>query len=73
MYEQTIWLAPRAKSFAETCEACAEEDASSPTATNSELRGSLERHRPRDWASCANGHRVRVLRITAAMPAGAFR
>ena len=68
MHEQTIWLAPRATSFVEACEHCEEDGLA-----GAEVRGSLAADEGRGWARCPSGHAVRVLRMTAAMPAGAFR
>jgi hypothetical protein len=71
--EQTIWLAPRATGFTEICEACEEEDPGLYRDLHAVVRGQLGLERQQGWATCARGHTMRVLRVTAAMPAGALR
>ena len=71
--EQTIWLAPRATSFTEICETCEEETPVDAGCSHALVRGTLRLDAAHGWATCARGHEVRVLRMTAAMPAGAFR
>ena len=71
--EQTIWLAPRATSFTEICEACEEERPVAAGSSHAVVHGVLRLDAAHGWATCARGHEVRVLRMTAAMPAGAFR
>jgi hypothetical protein len=69
--EQTIWLAPRATRFAEVCEECEEEHPEVLVAVT--VAGSLGHDEAQGWGECPHGHRVRVLRMNAAMPAGALR
>ena len=71
MEDQTIWIGPRATAFTEVCEACAEEqDYARPWVA---VSGVLRPHENDGWAQCPHGHRLRVYRITAGMPAGALR
>ena len=71
MHEQTIWLAPRATGFTEVCEAC--EDEHPEIVGHGTVRGTLRLDVEAGWASCPRGHSVRVIRMSARMPAGAFR
>jgi hypothetical protein len=69
--EQTIWLAPRATRYAEVCEACADEHPEIFVAVT--VVGALGQEHGHGWGECPRGHRMRVLRMNAAMPAGALR
>ncbi|HVM17289.1 MAG TPA: hypothetical protein VM290_06885 [Gaiellaceae bacterium] len=71
--EQTLWLPPRGTAFAEVCEACADEHPLEAGAAHAVVRGALRLEDAGGWATCARGHAVRVLRMGAAMPAGALR
>jgi hypothetical protein len=71
--DQTIWLAPRATSFTEICEVCEEEAPVAAGCSHALVRGTLRLGDAHGWATCARGHEVRVLRMSSAMPAGAFR
>ena len=73
MYEQTIWLPPRAIGFTELCEACEEEYPELAGCAAATVTGSLRIEDDRGWATCPRGHTMRVLRMNAAMPAGALR
>jgi len=72
MHEQTIWLPPRATAFTEICETCEEESPVAPGSAHPLVHGSLRLDAAHGWARCARGHDIRVLRMTAAMPAGAL-
>jgi hypothetical protein len=70
VHDQTIWIPPRATSFTELCEACAEELSDGrPWAP---VSGSLDPGLGHGWATCPHGHEIRVLRMGPAMPAGAL-
>ena len=70
MHEQTIWLPPRATAFTEVCEACEEERwTGGPWAT---VSGTLRLDEDHGWATCQQGHTMRVMRMSPAMPAGAL-
>jgi hypothetical protein len=63
--EQTVVLLGRATRFTALCDACvaeqlAELDDDSWIGTS--VSGSLELDRDRGWATCAHGHRIRVIR-----------
>jgi hypothetical protein len=73
MHEQTIWLAPRATGFTEICEACEEEHPIPRGATHAVVQGTLRLEADGGWVSCPRGHAIRVLRMSASMPAGALR
>jgi hypothetical protein len=72
MHEQTIWLATRTTAFTEICEACHDEfdDRGGLPPT---VSGRLALENAAGWATCDRGHTIRVLRMRAAMPAGALR
>jgi hypothetical protein len=72
-HEQTIWLAPRATAFTEICEACEDEDPGLYRDLHAVVQGHLRIDEQHGWATCARGHTMRVLRLTAATPAGALR
>ena len=72
MHEQTIWLPPRATAFTEICEACEEESPVAAGCSHAGVRGVLRLDVAHGWATCARGHEIRVLRMNAAMPAGAL-
>jgi hypothetical protein len=71
--EQTVWIAPRATSLAEFCEACAEELLVDPASADAVVVAHLPPEDDRGWATCNRGHTLRVLRMGSAMPAGALR
>ena len=71
--EQTIWLAPRATGFTEICEACEEQDPALYRDLHAIVRGQLGLERQNGWATCPQGHTMRVLRLTPATPPGALR
>ena len=73
MPEQTVWLAPRATAFTEICETCEDEHPAGAGCAHATVTGTLRLDEDRGWASCPLGHTVRVLRMGAAMPAGALR
>ena len=63
--EQTVVLLGRATGFRAICEACAEEQLdvlSEDSWLGASVSGSLGVERDHGWASCARGHRVRVIR-----------
>jgi hypothetical protein len=72
VYEQTIWLPPRATAFTEICETC-EEEHSDRGGLPPTVSGNLRIDDIAGWATCARGHTMRVLRMRGAMPAGALR
>jgi hypothetical protein len=72
MHEQTIWLPPRATAFTEICETCEEESPVTAGCSHAVVRGSLRPDQAHGWATCARGHEIRVLRMSARMPAGAL-
>jgi hypothetical protein len=71
--EQTVWLGPRATGFTEICQACEEDDPGLYRDLHAVVTGYLRLEQQNGWATCSRGHSVRVLRLTAAMPAGALR
>jgi hypothetical protein len=73
VYEQTIWLSPRAVGFTVICEACEDEFPALSGSAAATVSGTLPIDHDRGWATCVRGHTMRVLRIGAAMPAGAIR
>jgi hypothetical protein len=72
MHEQTIWLPPRATAFTEICEACEEESPVATGCSHAVVSGALRLDAAHGWATCPRGHEIRVLRMNAAMPAGAL-
>ncbi len=72
MEAQTIWLAPRATAFTEICDECAEEHAGGVGYGAQTVSGALRLEDASGWATCARGHTMRVLRMSARMPAGAL-
>jgi hypothetical protein len=72
-HEQTIWLAPRATGFTEICEACEEDDPGLYRDLHAIVRGQLALEKQHGSVTCFRGHTMRVLRLTAGMPAGALR
>ena len=73
MHEQMIWIPPRAVGFRELCEACEDEHPELAGSAAATVSGSLRLDEERGWATCGRGHTMRVLRMHAAMPAGALR
>ena len=64
--EQTVALLGRATGFTAICEACVEEqlaDLARDSWLGASVSGSLAVEHDRGWASCARGHRVRVIRV----------
>ncbi len=72
MEAQTIWLAPRATAFTEICDECAEEHFRGDGYRGETVSGGLRLDEASGWATCMRGHTVRVLRMSARMPAGAL-
>jgi hypothetical protein len=72
MEAQTIWLAPRATAFTEICDECADEHVFGYGYLGATVRGSLRLEDASGWATCPRGHTVRILRMSARMPAGAL-
>jgi hypothetical protein len=72
MHEQTIWLPPRATAFTEICEACEEENPVAAGCSHAVVQGTMRLEAQQGWATCARGHSIRVLRMSARMPAGAL-
>ena len=73
MYDQTIWLSPRATGFTEACELCEEEHPEWARTAAASITGTLRLDEAHGSATCRRGHEVRVLRMGAGMPAGALR
>jgi hypothetical protein len=70
MYEQTVVLLARTTAFTVVCQACAELE---PGAEYAQLsaQGSLRLEQDVGWTTCPRGHRIRVIRAGAAVPAEA--
>ena len=70
VYEQTVVVLARATAFTVVCQACAEgapvDDYTALTA-----RGTLRLEDDLGWTTCPRGHRIRVIRAGAAVPAEA--
>ena len=63
--EQTVVLLGRATGFSAVCDACVEEQLAGllgDSWVGARVSGSLELDHDRGWATCARGHRVRVIR-----------
>jgi hypothetical protein len=72
LHEQTIWLPPRTTAFTEICETC-EDEHDDRGGLPRTVSGRLAIEHSAGWATCQRGHSIRVLRMHAAMPAGALR
>ncbi|HZB35166.1 MAG TPA: hypothetical protein VE440_03745 [Gaiellaceae bacterium] len=62
---QTVVLLGRATGFTAVCDACVEEQLAElldDSWVGASVSGSLGLEHDRGWASCAQGHRVRVIR-----------
>ncbi len=68
MYDQTIWLAPRATSFTAICAECADEYGF----LAAQVEGRLELDRAHSSTTCVRGHSIRIERATRE-PIGALR
>jgi hypothetical protein len=73
MFDQTIWLPPRATGFTEACELCEEEHPEWAHTPAAAVAGTLRLDQSHGWATCPRGHEIRVLRMGIGMPAGALR
>jgi hypothetical protein len=72
MEAQTIWLAPRATAFTEICQECLDDHVRGHGYRGETVSGALRLEDASGWATCTRGHTVRVLRMSARMPAGAL-
>jgi hypothetical protein len=70
VWEQTVVVLARATAFTVVCQACAEIE---PGAEYTQLstQGSLRLEHDVGWTTCPRGHRIRVIRAGAAVPAEA--
>ncbi len=59
MYDQTIWLAPRAISFTAVCAECADEHGF----LAAHVEGRLELDRGHSSTTCERGHSIRIERV----------
>ena len=63
--EQTVVLLGRATAFTAVCDACVAQqlaELDDDSWIGAGVSGSLELDRDRGWATCARGHRIRVIR-----------
>jgi hypothetical protein len=70
--EQTVVLLGRMTGFTAVCEACAAEQLihlPDESWVGARVVGSLDVEHDRGWASCARGHRIRVIRAGRAVEA----
>jgi hypothetical protein len=70
VWEQTVVVLARATAFTVVCQACAE---AAPVEEWSLLtaQGTLRLEQDLGWTTCPRGHRIRVIRVGAAVPAEA--
>jgi hypothetical protein len=68
VYEQTVVLLARTTGFTVVCQACAELDPGNEYAGLT-AEGSLRLEDDLGWATCRHGHRIRVIRAGAGVPA----
>ena len=69
-YEQTVVVLSRATAFTVVCQACAEIEPGAEY-TQVTAQGALRLEQDLGWTSCPRGHRIRVIRAGAAVPAEA--
>jgi hypothetical protein len=69
-YEQTVVLLPRATAFTVVCQACAELQPQSEY-VGLTAQGTLRLGHDLGWTECPRGHRIRVIRVGAAVAAEA--
>jgi hypothetical protein len=67
MYDQTIWLAPKATAFTAVCAECADEYGTFAA----QVSGRLELERWHTTTTCDRGHPIRIERANRE-PIGAF-
>jgi hypothetical protein len=70
VFEQTIVVLPRATAFTVVCQACAE-DQPHDEYSGLTAQGRLPLGDGLGWATCARGHRIRVIRSGSAVAAEA--
>jgi len=68
--EQTVLVLARATAFTVVCQACAELEPRAEYALVT-AQGSLRLEQDVGWTTCPRGHRIRVIRAGAAVPAEA--
>jgi hypothetical protein len=70
VHEQTVVVLARATAFTVVCQACAE---GAPADEYAQLTaaGRLRLEQDLGWTTCPRGHRIRVIRAGAAVPAEA--
>jgi hypothetical protein len=68
--EQTVVVLARATAFTVVCQACAETEPGAEYALVT-AQGSLRLEQDLGWTTCPRGHRIRVIRAGAAVPAEA--
>jgi hypothetical protein len=68
--EQTVVVLARATAFTVVCQACAELEPGAEYALVT-AQGSLRLEQDLGWTTCPRGHRIRVIRAGAAVPAEA--
>jgi hypothetical protein len=70
VYEQTVVVLARATAFTVVCQACAESAPAEEWALLT-AQGPLRLEHDVGWTACPRGHRIRVIRAGAAVPAEA--
>jgi hypothetical protein len=70
MYEQTVVLLARATAVTVVCAACAELDAAAEHVAHT-AQGTLRLGDDVGWTTCPRGHRIRLMRVGAAVAAEA--
>jgi hypothetical protein len=70
VHEQTVVVLARATAFTVVCQACAERQPDAEYAGVT-AQGALRLEQDLGWATCPHGHRIRVIRAGAAVPAEA--
>ena len=70
VWEQTVVVLARATAFTVVCQACAELEPGAEWAQLS-TQGALRLEQDVGWTTCPRGHRIRVIRAGAAVPAEA--
>jgi hypothetical protein len=68
--EQTVLVLARATAFTVVCQTCAELEPGAEYALVT-AQGSLRLEQDVGWTTCPRGHRIRVIRAGAAVPAEA--
>jgi hypothetical protein len=62
MFDQTVWLSPRATSYTVVCEECAADHGY----FSAQVEGRLELDREHSAVTCARGHEIRLERANHA-------